>query len=497
MEQLLAVFEEIKNGKPNTDFTDVKVYEKSFTEHDGVRLIIVKDADGKKLLATGSGSLFDELAGEMMEGKGKVCPLSHENRLVLNRYFDYTVPQAFGKEIATMGLGDRLGLASPGHIETIRNRNIKPILAQQSIRELNLTDRSMTDIVDAASFAVFQEGYKGGFGADGDHLKEEEDIQHALAIGMSMLTLDCSDYIVNGISNLTVDEIREKYQALPEETRQHFENNYLDKTFDANGVAISFDEEELMKNVLVYEKAIDYMVHVYNSYIRKETRAIDFEVSIDETETITSPAEHFFVAKELLDHQVDVTSLAPRFCGEFQKGIDYIGDVKQFEIELSEHAKIADYFGYKLSIHSGSDKFTVFPIIAKHTGDVLHVKTAGTNWLEAIRVIAKTNPKLYRDMHVFALENFNEALKYYHVTPDLDSIKPLDAVLDEALSDYMNDDAARQVFHVTYGLILTAKDEKGSYLFKDKFFTELDKHEEAYRTGLEKHIGKHLELLGF
>lgn len=497
MEQLLAVFEEIKNGKPNTDFTDVKVYEKSFTEHDGVRLIIVKDADGKKLLATGSGSLFDDLAGEMMEGKGKVCPLSHENRLVLNRYFDYTVPQAFGKEIATMGLGDRLGLASPGHIETIRNRNIKPILAQQSIRELNLTDRSMTDIVDAASFAVFQEGYKGGFGADGDHLKEEEDIQHALAIGMSMLTLDCSDYIVNGISNLTVDEIREKYQALPEETRQHFENNYLDKTFDANGVAISFDEEELMKNVLVYEKAIDYMVHVYNSYIRKETRAIDFEVSIDETETITSPAEHFFVAKELLDHQVDVTSLAPRFCGEFQKGIDYIGDVKQFEIELSEHAKIADYFGYKLSIHSGSDKFTVFPIIAKHTGDVLHVKTAGTNWLEAIRVIAKTNPELYRDMHVFALENFNEALKYYHVTPDLDSIKPLDAVLDEALSDYMNDDAARQVFHVTYGLILTAKDEKGSYLFKDKFFAELDKHEEAYRTGLEKHIGKHLELLGF
>lgn len=497
MEQLLAVFEEIKNGKPNTDFTDVKVYEKSFTEHDGVRLIIVKDADGKKLLATGSGSLFDELAGEMMEGKGKVCPLSHENRLVLNRYFDYTVPQAFGKEIATMGLGDRLGLASPGHIETIRNRNIKPILAQQSIRELNLTDRSMTDIVDAASFAVFQEGYKGGFGADGDHLKEEEDIQHALAIGMSMLTLDCSDYIVNGISNLTVDEIREKYQALPEETRQHFENNYLDKTFDANGVAISFDEEELMKNVLVYEKAIDYMVHVYNSYIRKETRAIDFEVSIDETETITSPAEHFFVAKELLDHQVDVTSLAPRFCGEFQKGIDYIGDVKQFEIELSEHAKIADYFGYKLSIHSGSDKFTVFPIIAKHTGDVLHVKTAGTNWLEAIRVIAKTNPELYRDMHVFALENFNEALKYYHVTPDLDSIKPLDAFLDEALSDYMNDDAARQVFHVTYGLILTAKDEKGFYLFKDKFFAELDKHEEAYRTGLEKHIGKHLELLRF
>ncbi|WP_438822765.1 tagaturonate epimerase family protein [Oceanobacillus alkalisoli] len=497
MKMLETVLGQMKNENIDLEVTGVKVYQKSFTKYDEVRLLMIHDSEGKKLLAAGEGSLFDELSGEVMEGKGKVCPLSHQNRLVLNRYFDYTVPQAFGKKIATMGLGDRLGLASPGHIETIRNRNIKPILAQQSIRELNLTNRSMTDIVDAASFAVFQEGYKGGFGADGDHLKEEEDIKHALSIGMSMLTLDCSDFIVNGVSNLTESEIRQKYEALSVETRQHFESNYLNKTFDVDGISIVFDETELMKNVLVYEKAIDYMVHVYNAYIRTKTRAIDFEVSIDETETITTPAEHFFVAKELLDQGVEVTSLAPRFCGEFQKGIDYIGDLEQFESELEKHAKIADYFGYKLSIHSGSDKFSAFPIIAKYTGDVLHVKTAGTNWLEAIRVIAKTNPKLYRVMHRFALENFNEALNYYHVTPDLTSIKPLDTVSDEELSSYMDNDAARQVFHVTYGLILTAKDENNAYLFKDDFFTELIKHEDEYRVGLEKHIGKHLDLLGF
>lgn len=497
MDELVAVMKTMDAGKIDQEFANIKVYQKSFTEYNGVRLLMVADAEEKKLLATGEGSLFDELSGEVIKEKGKVCPLSHENRLVLNRYFDYTVPQSFGKKMATIGLGDRLGLASPGHIETIRDRNIKPVLAQQSIRELNLTNRSMTDIVDAASFAVFQEGYKGGFGADGDHLKEEEDIKYALSIGMSMLTLDCSDYIVNGVSSLTADEIRVKYETLPEEKRQHFESNYLNKTFDANGVSISFDERELMKNVLVYEKAIDYMVHVYDSYIRKETREIDFEVSIDETETITSPAEHFFVAKELLDLDVDVTSLAPRFCGEFQKGIDYIGDVEQFEIELNEHAKIADYFGYKLSIHSGSDKFSVFPIIAKYTNNVLHVKTAGTNWLEAVRVIAKTNPELYRKMHHFALENFDEALKFYHVTPDLNSIKPLDTVSDVALSEYMNNDAARQVFHVTYGFILTAKNEAGAYLFRDDIMKELTKHESEYRISLENHIGKHLELLGF
>src|SRR5690606_16530037 len=152
------------------------------------------------------------------------------------------------------------------------------------------------------------------------------------------------------------------------------------------------------------------MVHVYDEYISKLDRDFDFEISIDETETITSPMAHFFVANELTSKGVNVISLAPRFCGEFQTGIDYIGDVEQVEKELSEHALIAEHFGYKLSIHSGSDKFKVFPIIAKYTKGVVHVKTAGTNWLEAVRVIAKTNPKLYRRMHQFALDNFEETL---------------------------------------------------------------------------------------
>src|SRR5699024_11471236 len=118
---------------------------------------------------------------------------------------------------------------------------------------------------------------------------------------------------------------------------------------------------------------------------------IDFEISIDETETITSPVAHFFVANELIQRGVKVVSLAPRFCGEFQKGIDYIGDVDQFEQELSEHALIAEHFGYKLSIHSGSDKFAVFPIMATDTKGVLHVKRAATTCLAAVRVTPETS----------------------------------------------------------------------------------------------------------
>lgn len=496
MGQILSTIELLAEGKIPTSTSELKVYDKSYTNYEQVNLLMVKDESDKYILATGEGQLFNDLKGRDIKGKGKACPLSHENRLILNRYFDYTVPQAFGTKIATVGLGDRLGLASPGHIETIRQTKAKPVLAQQSIRELTLTNRTMNDMLDSAAFAVFQEGYTDGYGADGDHIKEESDIKMALSLGVSMLTLDCSDQIPKNISNAADEEIQASYDELPQKVRDRYEAAYLNQTFDVNGLSITFDQLSLMTNVLQYHESIKYMIHVYETYIKTAGRPIDYEISIDETETITSPLAHFFVANELKLANVEVISLAPRFCGEFQKGIDYIGDMDQFEVELSEHALIAEYFSYKLSIHSGSDKFAVFPIIAKYTKGILHVKTAGTNWLEAIRVIAETNPDLYRRMHVFALENFEEALKYYHVTPDLGSIEPLQDVADDDLANYMNNDAARQLFHVTYGLILTAKDKQGKDVFEQEFFETLNNHEEDYRAALVKHIGKHLDTLG-
>ncbi len=495
MKELQPIIDQLATGNVPSSTESVKVYEKSYQQYEDVHLLMVKVDTEKYLVVAGQGTLFDELTGEQLTDNSKVCPLTHENRLVINRYFDFTVPRAFGTKIATIGLGDRLGLASPGHIQTIEGRKVKPVLAQQSIRELTLTNRSMEDMLDAAAFAVFQEGYQGGYGADGDHIKEEKDIQSALALGVSMITLDCSDQIDKTVEEASLEELEKRYQQLPAEVQDQYNERYLNQTFEVNGLEITFDREAVMKNVLLYDEAINYTTHVYEKYIHKAGRDIDFEISIDETETVTSPQAHFFVANELMKRNVAVISLAPRFCGEFQKGIDYIGDLEQFEIELREHALIAEHFGYKLSIHSGSDKFAVFPIIAKYTKGILHVKTAGTNWLEAIRVIAKTNPDLYRRMHVFALENFAEALKYYHVTPDLDSIKPLDEATDNELPAYMDDDAARQLFHITYGLILTTKDDQGKFVFRDEFFKTLHDYEDEYNAALIKHIGRHLDTL--
>ncbi|MDY0394082.1 tagaturonate epimerase family protein [Virgibacillus halophilus] len=319
MEHVGSVLKELGEGKLPSSDDNIKIYEKSLTTSEHTKLLMINDHKAKYLLAAGEGELYDALEGDTVNDLGKVCPLSHANRLVLNRYFDYTVPRAFGTKAATMGLGDRLGLASPGHIETVRNRRVKPILAQQSIRELTLTNRTMNDMLDAAAFAVFQEGYKDGYGADGDHIKTEEDIKYALGLGVSMLTLDCSDQIQKKYESATEEEIRSDYDALDEATKSHYKEAYLNKTCHLDGLEITFDEVTLMKNVLLYGDAITYMAHVYDAYISKLDRDFDFEISIDETETITTPSQHFFVANELKLRHVAVASLAPRFCGEFQK----------------------------------------------------------------------------------------------------------------------------------------------------------------------------------
>lgn len=487
-------FETLSNEKYLTD-KGYKVYPKSFTTYDSDAFLMFKKDNERYLYIKGTGSLATDLKGETLEDNVKIVPCDYENRLVLNNYLPYTKPQAFGNKVTTVGVGDRLGLASPGHIDIIRQYEVKPILAQQSIRELNLTERDINDVLDSATYAVIQEGYTDGFGADGDHLKFEEDIQLALNSGMSMLTLDCSDQIHNEVTKFSKEKIEKSYAALDSDIRETYEAIYLNKKFNIGNIEITFNKEDLMYNVLLYHDALNYMVYIYKEYVENAGREIDFEVSIDETVTITKPESHFLVANELIRQDVKVTSLAPRFIGEFQKGVDYMGNLEDFEQDFVVHALIAEYLGYKISIHSGSDKFSVFPIIAKHTHGLFHLKTAGTNWLEAVRVLSKHNPRLFREMHKYAIEYFPVAQAYYHITPDVEVIKPIDEVADEDLPNYMEDRNARQVWHVTFGVLLTAVDEEGNRIFRDRFFDTMHKYEEEYRESLATHIGKHLELL--
>lgn len=422
----------------------------------------------------------------------KECPLTRENAEALKKLFPFTRPVPVLKTHKTIGLGDRLGRATAGHIKLMKDfPYIRPVFAQQSMRELNLTGRRYEDVIADAVFAVFRENYTLGYGADGDHLKTEEDIRYALDCGCTMITLDCSDHINNAAASYDDDAVNKEYKPDAD-----LESRYVGKTFTLkNGMSFTFTENEFRRIVLIYKEAIDFAVKVYNDIFRGNQNA-DLEVSIDETLTPTTPLQHFFVANELKHADALPVTMAPRFCGEFQKGIDYIGDIKQFEKEFEVHANIAKEFGYKISVHSGSDKFATFSIVGKYTDGIYHVKTAGTNWLEAMRVVAQEDPSLYREVHKFALSVLPEARKYYHIGADENTIPDVDTLPDSELPNLMSRDNSRQVIHITYGLILQAKNPDGTSRFRDRLYQVWHDYEETYHKNLYNHIRRHITELG-
>ena len=175
-------------------------------------------------------------------------------------------------------------------------------------------------------------------------------------------------------------------------------------------------------------------------------------------------------------------SLAPRFVGSFEKGIDYRGDVDSLADDLAVHAAIARRLGpYKLSVHSGSDKFSAYPAIAEATAGVLHLKTAGTSYLEALRAVALHDEALMARIYAFALERFAEDRATYHLSagePRPGAPADLEAP------------AVRQVLHVTFGPVLAS--ELGDEL-RERLRGDL---REPYAEALERHLGRHLAPFG-
>ena len=469
------------------NYLGFEVYKKSvhtvIVNGETTEIFMIRDDMEDFLVIRGIISGFE---GEKLpDGKLK-APLNHNNACVLRKLFPFTRPSRVLKKERSFGLGDRLGIAALGHIKLFGRYDAYPVFAQQSMRELNLTNRTYEDVLDAASFAVFRDDFQKAWGADGDHLKNINDIEYALSLGFSMITVDCSDHIKKDITELNAPQLS-----------QSLKNKYLGKQIDiGEGIMLSFSERELRIVAAVYGEAIDFVTNVHNRFFNNQKYEADLEISIDETTDPTTPLEHYFISRELLDKGVSFATMAPRFCGEFQKGIDYIGNLAQFEQEIKIHAVIARHFNYKLSIHSGSDKFSVFPAIGKESRGVFHIKTSGTSWLEAIRIIAKADPSLYRKVHKYALSVFDEARQYYHVSGNPAAIPAVDSLSDEDLLKLFDNNDSRQLIHITYGLILNKKNPDGAFTFRDPLYNIWRQSEELYAQALGQHIGKHLDLLG-
>jgi len=465
-----------------------EVYEKSYREKDSLSFFLTKGEEGKILVVAGEKapeglSFFKK---QRVEGVSFFfCERNHENLEVLRKYFPDLKPVRAGLR-ASFGTGDRLGITTPAHVRALKDSGLFPIFAQQSVRENERTGRTWRDVLDDATWGVFQEGYSEGFGADADHVKRPEDLVSAAREGFTMFTIDPSDHVRN-LSKLTEKERNEKFEEILRKER--IDRIYLGKKYSVLGEKIEFDEKNLRDAALVYYDAIAHVDMMYQ-ILKDETPDFDFEVSVDETETPTSPLFHIFVVEELRRRGVEFTNLALRFIGEWEKGIDYKGDLAQFEREIKMHAEIARMFeGYKISLHSGSDKFSVYPAFASATGGLFHVKTAGTSYLETVKVISMVNPELFHEVYRCALDHFEEDKKSYHISADLSKVPDVEKVKDEDLPTLFEDINVRQLIHVTYGSVL--KDAS----LKERLFKTLEQNEELFYETVAKHIKRHVDLL--
>lgn len=400
----------------------------------------------------------------------------------------------------SFGFGDRLGLATPGHVAAVAKTDFAPIFAQQSVREMERTQRTPDEVLSAAQVHLARIGWKQPWGADADHHKTPEDVQRSAAAGFTFFTIDPSAFVGNDADRMSESELATATQQQFNDgawDSPSWEQLYLGHSFDVGSLSLRFTREQLLRAAVKYARAIHHTAKVATA-IREAClgRPFEIEVSVDETESVTSPLDHLFVGLELKRRSVpNVVSLAPRFIGEFEKGIDYKGDEKKFEQQLTEHVAVAKFCGpYKVSIHSGSDKFSIYPIIGRVCGDLLHLKTAGTSYLEALRVVARTAPELFAEICSFCRGRFDADRKSYHISTtqaEIDALRPFArGAADEAL--YLDERVGRQLLHVTFGSTLTMGTDAKGRRFKLGILEALEKHPDLHLEFLEKHFDRHL-----
>ena len=469
-----------------------RAYPESQVSYGGATYWLERSEGGvKRLVALADDeSAFRSFAGVVEPTDGKVrlvAKTSPENALALRSALPWLKPSRFGLHTSA-GFGDRLGLATPGHVRALKavGAAINPVFAQQSIREMGRCHRTPRNVLDDATWGAFQAGWTKPVGGDADHLEELDDIDDTVAAGFVFYTLDPKAEVDPGAEHADAAAIQQKVAALDwsglESDLATFSKRYVGQRIDLEHEPIVLDDESVLRAMAKYGPSLAHAMAMYRRLMEK---GIDCEVefAVDETDYPTKPAEHIVVVSELQRLGMEFVSFAPRFVGRFEKGVEYMGDIEELKRDFEIHAQIARALGpYKLSLHSGSDKYSTYPLIAEATKGLVHLKTAGTSWAEALRVIAHNDPDLMREVLVLALDSFEANRKSYHLSCDPAKI-PTDPTDDEVarLMDVVD---SRQVLHVGYGAILKE--------FGPRLYQVWNANEEEHYQIIADHFVKHL-----
>ncbi|MCG9972873.1 tagaturonate epimerase family protein [Christiangramia crocea] len=325
----------------------------------------------------------------------------------------------------SFGVGDRFGKEAIAQLRAIlqlRTDGIEVVpVWNKSDREHKTVGTQPESLREEADTAIKSLGYKGDYFVDADHISLEN-VDPYLPVS-DFFTIDVANFIGKETS------LEEKKSFI------WFFDKYRGK-LRISGISEEFviTEENLDEMCDMFLLAMKNAGIVYEHIASEKDGEFSTEVSIDEVDKPQSPVELFFILAALAYYNVPVNTIAPKFTGEFNKGVDYNGDLTQFEREFEEDLLVLKYAvqefdlpeNLKLSVHSGSDKLSIYPVIQKliKTHDAgLHLKTAGTTWLEELIGISESGGEGFvfsKNLYAEALERFDE------LTADYKSVLAID-----------------------------------------------------------------------
>ena len=401
-----------------------------------------------------------------MGNKSRKLNPNPESKILMNKPVTLGLAPSFG-------FGDRIGLATAGHVAAMKEagQGVEPIYPQQSIREMTRTNRTAEQVMSEALTEMEKAGWTGKTGADADHLKSPADVDVTANAGFTFFTIDPSDGVDAEADDYDASVLREKFDGIKDSIEWF--SKYNGTTVELpNGTKVELNEEACMRCAVKYGSAINHANELADYIAKVQTdagRDYEIELSVDETEQPTTLAEHYIIAHQCVERGMKLVSLAPRFIGDFEKGVDFKGDLAALEVSLHDHAAVAELVGpYKLSLHSGSDKLSMYSLLAKATKGMWHVKTAGTSYLEALRVVARHDEALFRRICDFGRERYDTDKKTYHVeavtsdgplSKDVSDIVELEKIYLEMWADVPEGKGftslPRQILHCTFGSTLT------------------------------------------
>ncbi len=329
----------------------------------------------------------------------------------------------------SMGIGDRFGCQGVAQLQAMRQAKADGIevapVWNKSFREHSIIGTRPQDVRNEADAAVAALKWEGPYFVDADHvhLKTIDDF------------LKCSNFFTLDVA----EAIGRPAPAQDIETffRQH--EGFIG-TLEIPGLEAPFTitAEDIQRIAEKFLFAVQEAGRIYR-YILDHKPADTFvtEVSMDETDTPQSPAEMFFILSAIAVEGIPAQTIAPRFSGRFNKGVDYVGDPAQFEAEfradIAVIAHAVNTFGLpntlKLSVHSGSDKFSIYPAIRRALRDFnagVHLKTAGTTWLEELIGLALADAEgltVAKDIYAQSLAHFDELCAPYATVIDIDKTR--------------------------------------------------------------------------